>query len=451
MLAPNPFLIAADIFDPPPWAPKDRPPLEPHQVAPPGDWSLWLLEGGRGSGKTEACSRYFASYMRTHPGARGRIIAPTFGDAVESCITGPSGLKSMDPEVRFVPSDPGGAKVFWPNGSQALVLGTPSPRDVDRLRAGGNRHIDWWEEMAANAQLEDAWAQAEFGLRLGSWPHSIASTTPRRTAAYRLIRKMAGTAFTRATMFDNPHNPQAFVDRMRDRYEGTRLGRQELLGLLLDDVEGALWRLDWIDRFRVREPPAVEYRATVVALDPADGNETGDELATCVAGLGLDNDFYVIESLGCRDKTQVEWITEALHLCRKYNAKLVWERNHGGAALRELIELVMGQKGIRAPVREVWASTGKRTRAEPVAALYEGGAVRTQGRVRHIGEHLELEEQMTTFTGSPGEKSPDRMDSLVFAIVDLMGYGTPPGFGDEAGTEGIARYDAGSSDVARWG
>ncbi len=263
---------------------------------------------------------------------------------------------------------------------------------------------------------------------------------------------MAGTAFTRATMFDNPHNPQAFVDRMRGRYEGTRLGRQELLGLMLDDVEGALWRLDWIDAHRVREPPSVEYRATVVALDPADGNETGDELATCVAGLGLDNDFYVIESLGCRDKTQVEWITEALHLCRKYNAKLVWERNHGGAALRELILLVMGQTGIRAPMREVWASTGKRTRAEPVAALYEGGAVRTNGRVRHIGEHLELEEQMTTFIGQPTkgkpEKSPDRMDALVWAITELMGFGTPPGFGEE--DTGVQRYDAGGSGVARW-
>ena len=459
-IAPDPVLTAAaryaaDLYDPPPWNPDNRPKLEPHQIPPDGEWSLWLLEGGRGSGKTEACSRYFAQYMRMNPGTRGRIIAPTFGDAVESCITGPSGLKVLDPEIRFVPSDPGGAKVFWPNGSQALVLGTPAPRDVDRLRAGGNRHIDWWEEMAANAQLEDAWAQAEFGLRLGRWPHSIASTTPRRTAAYRKIRTTEGTAFTRATMFDNPHNPRAFVERMRARYEGTRLGRQELLGLLLDDVEGALWRLDWIDMFRVAAPPATEYRAATVALDPADGTDTGDELATCVAAIGLDNDFYVIESRGCRDKTQVEWITEALHLCRAYNAKLVWERNHGGAALRELIEMVMGQTGIRVPTREVWASTGKTTRAEPVSALYEGGAVRTQGRVRHIGEHLELEEQMTTYTGAkakPGakaEKSPDRMDALVWALYDLMGYGTPPGYGGEE--EGVVPYSDDGGDVARWG
>jgi phage terminase large subunit-like protein len=236
-VAPDPFLLAADLFDPPPWQPEGRPPLEPHQQAPEDEWSLWLLEGGRGSGKTEACARYFASYMRRHPGARGRIIAPTFGDAAESCVNGPSGLLSVDPEIRWVPSDPGGSKVFWPNGSQALVIGTHTPRDVDRLRAGGNRHIDWWEEMAANAQLGDAWDQAQFGLRLGDHPHTIASTTPRSTVAYRRVRASKGTVFTRGTMFDNPHNPADWVASMRERYEGTRIGRQELFGELLTESE----------------------------------------------------------------------------------------------------------------------------------------------------------------------------------------------------------------------
>lgn len=234
---PSPWQIAADIFDPPAWEPEGRPKLEPHQIPPAGRWPLWLLEGGRGCGKTEACSRYFAAYMRTHPGARGRIIAPTFGDAVEACVTGPSGLLSVDPEIRWIPSSPGGSKVTWPNGSEALVLGTPKPSDVDRLRAGGNRHIDWWEEMAANAQLSDAWDQAAFGLRLGDRPHAIASTTPRSTAAYRRIRALSGTVFTRATLFDNPHNPREWVEMMRDRYEGTRIGRQELSGELLTEAE----------------------------------------------------------------------------------------------------------------------------------------------------------------------------------------------------------------------
>ena len=238
--ARDPFEIAADILDPPAWTP-DRAPLEPHQLPPAGAWSLWLLEGGRGCGKTEACARYFAAYMRRNPGHRGRIIAPTFADAAEACVTGASGLQSIDPEIRWLPSAPGGSKVIWPNGSEALVLGTPFPRDVDRLRAGGNRHIDWWEEMAANAQLGDAWDQAAFGLRLGPHPHSIASTTPRTTPDYRRIRALDGVTRTHASLFDNPHLSREFVDQMRSRYEGTRLGRQELGGELIEDVEGALW------------------------------------------------------------------------------------------------------------------------------------------------------------------------------------------------------------------
>lgn len=252
------------------WQPVGRAPLEPHQVAPAGEWSLWLLEGGRGSGKTEACSRYFATYMRTHPGARGRIIAPTFGDAAESCILGPSGLLSVDPEIRWAPSDPGGAKVFWPNGSQALVLGTPTPRDVDRLRAGGNRHIDWWEEMAANAQLADAWDQAALGLRLGERPHSIASTTPRPTGAYRRVRATRATVFTRGTLFDNPHNPADWVETMRERYEGTRMGRQELGGELLTESEpDAVVSLAAVAEARARSVEISPSARIVIACDVA--------------------------------------------------------------------------------------------------------------------------------------------------------------------------------------
>ena len=245
--APDPFALAADIFDPPAWSPEGRPPLEPHQIPPSGDWTLWLLEGGRGCGKTEACARYFATWMRCHPGHRGRIIAPTFGDAVEACISGPSGLLAIDPGIRWLPSAPGGSKVCWPNGSEALVLGTPFPRDVDRLRAGGNRHLDWWEEMAANTLLSKAWDQAALGLRLGAHPHSIASTTPRTTVDYRKIRSQPGVERTHATLFDNPHNPAEWVERMRARYEGTRLGRQELGGEMIDDVEGALWKRAWLE------------------------------------------------------------------------------------------------------------------------------------------------------------------------------------------------------------
>lgn len=189
--------------------------------------------------------------MRQHAGHRGRIIAPTFGDAVEACIIGPSGLLAQNPQIRWLSSAPGGAKVFWPNGAEALVFGTPTPRDVERLRAGGNRHIDWWEEMAANPMLSEAWQQAQLGLRLGSKVCSIASTTPKGSnIAYRKIRKLPGTVLTHATMQDNPHNPPEFVARMLVQFQGTRIGRQELGGELLEDVPGALWSMTTIETNR---------------------------------------------------------------------------------------------------------------------------------------------------------------------------------------------------------
>lgn len=420
---PNAFALAADLLDPPPWEPADRPPLEPHQVPPSGDWTLWLLQAGRGAGKTEACSRYYAGYMRANPGHRGRIIAPTFGDAVEACIRGPSGLLSIDPEVRWMASDPGGAKVYWPNGSEALVFGTPTPRDVERFRASGNRHLDWWEEMAANPMLgtqedeQGAWNQAQLGLRLGRCPHSIGSTTPRTTQAYREIAELSGTVVTRASLFDNPHNPKAWVEQTRSRYEGTRLGRQELLGEFIEDVEGALWQRAWIDSGRVSIAPTL-WQRKVLALDPSDGSSGSDEQAWCLAGIADDHALYVVSSEGVRT-TPTEWLTAAVTLAHQVGAVIVVEKNHGGKFLLELLEQVMRQIGIRVAVKVVTASDGKRTRAEPAAMLYEQGHNTGAPIVRHIGEHPMLEDQMCTWTGEKGQASPDRLDALVWAVAEL--------------------------------
>ncbi len=417
---PDPFLLAADIFDPPAWEPEGRPKLEPHQIPPDGDWSLWLLEGGRGCGKTEACSRYFASYMRANPGHRGRIIAPTFGDAVEACISGPSGLQSVDPDVTWLPSAPGGAKVRWPNGSEALVLGTPFPRDVDRLRASGNRHIDWWEEMAANPQLisEDnysasAWDQAQLGLRLGAHPHAIASTTPRTTPAYRKVRALEGTARTHATLFDNPHNPREWVDMMRRRYEGTRLGRQELDGQLIEDVEGALWTRQMIEAARVDWHP--DLVVVVVAIDPAaTSTASSADTGIIVAGLGVDGHAYVLADRTCHLPPD-GWGQRAVRAYKHHKAdRIVAEVNNGG----EMVEHVILTVDNRVPYRPVHASRGKQTRAEPVAALF-GNPPKRPPRVHLVGGFPELEDQLCTWVPEDAD-SPDRLDALVWAITDLM-------------------------------
>lgn len=416
----NPYAIAADIIDPPKWHPENRPDLEPHQKPPEKlltrESNFWLLEAGRGAGKTEACARYYAEWMHQHPGARGRIIAPTFGDAVEACIDGPSGLRSVDPDVSWHPHATGGSKVTWPNGSQALVVGTPQPRDVDRLRAGGNREIDWWEEMAANTQLKDAWDQAAFGLREG-FPHKIASTTPRNTTPYRAIRSLKKICFTRASLFDNPHLPEEFVVQMKEKYEGTRLGRQELRGELLDDIEGALWTRYMLDAARLPSDKLYvpEMHTVVVAIDPAaTSSEESDDTGIIVVGHGVDGWGYILDDRTCHMKPG-EWGLRAARAFYKWKADyIVGEVNNGG----EMVEHVIATVDPLIPFKAVRASRGKQTRAQPVAALYGDGKKRVS-RIKHVGSFPELEDQMCTWV--PGEEdSPDNMDALVWGVTELF-------------------------------
>jgi phage terminase large subunit-like protein len=423
---PDVWCLVADLLDPPEWEPEGRPELEPHQVPPAGPWDLWLLEGGRGSGKTEACARYFCKYMRTHPGARGRIIAPTFGDAVEACIEGPSGILSIDPEARWLPSAPGGAKLVWPNGSEALVFGTHSPVDVDRLRAGGNRHIDWWEEMAANRQLEDAWDQAQLGLRLGDHPHSIASTTPRSTKTYRGLREThPGTtvARTHGTIDDNPHLNEEWKAARKARYEGTRLGRQELKGELLDDVPGALWTYETLEACRVAEVPC-DLAVVVTAVDPAaTSTASADDTGIVVAALGTDGQGYILADRTCHLPPD-GWGHRVVFTHHEFEGdRVVGEVNNGG----EMVEHVIRTQDDRVPFKAVRASRGKQTRAEPVAALFgtpparaaELGVPERSARVHLVGSHPELEDQLCTWVPEDAG-SPDRLDALVWAVTDLM-------------------------------
>lgn len=404
---------AADLFDPPPWEAKGRPPLEPHQVPPDEPFEFWLLEAGRGAGKTEACSRYYARYMNEHPGTRGRIIAPTLGDAVEACIDGPSGLLSVDPSVTWVPSAVGGSKVRWRNGSEALVLGTHTKRDVDRLRAAGNRELDWFEELAAFTHPREAWDQAAFGRRLGT-PHVIASTTPRATAEYRKLRKLA-TVLTTATTYDNPHNPESWVEGMRARYENTRLGRQELLGLVIEDVEGALWRRVTIEAGRIDPDDLPVLVRVVVAIDPAaTSGPNADDTGIVVAGKGDDGHGYVLADRTCHLGPEA-WAQRAIRAYHQYEADaIVAESNNGG----EMVEAVIRAADPNVNVKLVHASRGKQTRAEPVAALY-GAPPKRPPQVHHVGGFPKLEDQVCTWV--PGdEDSPDRLDALVWALTDLM-------------------------------
>jgi phage terminase large subunit-like protein len=408
--APNPWTLAADVLDPPEWEPRDRPPLEPHQIPPAWRWKLWLLLGGRGSGKTEACARYFARHMRRNPGHRGRIIAPTYGDAVASCVEGPSGLLAIDPEIRFLPSAPGGSKVIWPNGSEAVLIGTPTKREVDRLRSTGNRHIDWWEEMAANPMLGEAWIQADFGLRLGAYPHAIASTTPRVVKRLIALMKKPTTAITRGTIFDNPHlDPEKKADLVAE-YQGTRMGRQELYGELLEDVEDALWTWKMIERMRALWVPDPDLVRACVAVDPAGSSgEDADEVGIVASGKRADGLGAVLADATVQGVGPNAWARRAVALYDEIEAdRLVAEVNFGGEMVEATIRTVRRNVSYAA----VHASRGKRVRAEPVAALCE------QGRVAMAPGLDALAEQLTGWTPESGE-SPGRLDAMVWGLTYL--------------------------------
>ena len=405
-----------------PWHPPGRSDPLPHQQPPDPPWDVWMLMGGRGSGKTEAGARYMARWMRQHPGERARIIAPTLDDAIESAVQGPSGILAMDPDVRWHPTAPGGARLLWPNGSEARVIGTPTPRDVERLRAGGNRGLDWWEELAANPQAEAAWDQAALGLRLGATPHSIATTTPR---ARRLIRRLLdrdGTAVTAATTDDNPHLPDRFRQELERTYAGTRLWRQEVLGELLTDTPGALWTPTLLDQTRVDDHP--DLTEVVVAIDPSGGDQDGnDEQGIIVAGLGVDGHAYVLDDRSCRLAPH-GWARRALQAFDDHEAdRILWEANYGGDMVRSTLQRAAQDLGIDAPLRKVTVTRGKLLRAEPVAALYGDPQQpeAAQPQVHHLTsvDLRDLEDQMTGWTPESGT-SPDRLDALVMAISDLM-------------------------------
>jgi len=394
--------LAEDLARYQPWKPR------PHQVPPAGDWRLWLLLAGRGAGKTDAAAHYVDTYMTAHPGHRLAIIAPTLGDAVESCVNGPSGLRAHNPEI-VMRTAGGGTYVRWPNGSEGKLFGAHTPEDVERLRAGGNRHLAWLEELAAWRYLEQAFEHMEFGLRLGTRPHAVASTTPKPRKRLIELTKDPTVVVTTATTDDNPHLAPAVRARLFERYGGTRIGRQELLGEILLDVPGALWTGANLDLHRVDKAPDLYRVAT--AIDPAvTANDSSDDTGIIVAGIGVDGHGYVLADRTCKMSPD-GWARRAVQAHRDFQGdRIVAETNNGGDMVEHLIRTVDPS----APYTTVHASRGKRVRAEPVAALYE------QGRIHHVGNFPELEAQQVSFLPEGGAEHDDRVDALVWAITWLM-------------------------------
>jgi phage terminase large subunit-like protein len=387
-------------------------------LPPPGDdWNGWLLMAGRGFGKTRTGAEWIKELVETGAAVRIALIGPTAGDVRDVMCEGPAGILAVSSPWCRPEYEPSKRRLTWPNGA---VASTFSSEEADRLR-GPEHDALWADELASWSDAQSTWDMAMFGLRIGVHPRWLITTTPRPIKLIRELLKREGkdVVVTRGSTFANAANLAGpFLDAIRKRYEGTRLGRQELNAELLSDTPGALWQLTWLDAARVEKAPDLER--VVVAIDPAvTSGEDADETGIIAAGIVGDH-AYVLEDASGRYQPH-EWAQKAINLYRKHSAdRIVAEVNNGGAMVESTIRMVDPNVSYRA----VHASRGKVVRAEPVSALYE------QSRVHHVGTFALLEDQLCSFTsdfdrGRAGY-SPDRLDALVWALTELMVSGAQP-------------------------
>ncbi|ADZ71355.1 DNA-packaging protein [Polymorphum gilvum] len=394
-----------------------------HQMPPPGAWSLWLLMGGRGAGKTRAGAEWIRARALGHrwceAAVAGRIalVGETFADVREVMIEGVSGLLAVHPRHERPAWNPSRRRLEWPNGAVAQAF---SAEDPEALR-GPQFDIAWSDELAKWRHAEETFDMLQFGLRLGARPRQLVTTTPRPVPLLKRLIDLPGTALTHAPTRANAlFLAPGFLERIVARYQGTRLGRQELDGELIEDRPDALWRRDALEACRVDRAPDALVRIVVAVDPPATATRRSDGCGLIVAGLGADGVAYVLADRSRRPARPADWAGAAVALWHHYRADcLVAEVNQGG----DMVRAVIAGIDPAVPVRCVRATRGKLLRAEPVAMLYD------QGRVRHVGALPELEDEMADFGpgGLSSGRSPDRLDALVWALSELMpaGRGEP--------------------------
>jgi len=415
----------------------------PSQQEPRGDWSVWLALAGRGYGKTRMGSEWVRSMMcGSTPYARGRVshmalVAETAADARDVMVQSSGGILHCHPPDYRPIYQPSLRKLTWPNGATAH---TYSADDPEQLR-GPEHEAAWSDELAKWRYAQETWDMLQFGLRIGDDPKQLVTTTPRPIDVVRelLSGEATGDTFvTRGSTYENFENlSPKFIRKMRDKYEGTRLGRQELHAEVLDDIPGALWTRAMLELRSSQNPKAAgmkrseelpDMRRVVIGVDPSGTSgevdmrrtekrggdhedEAGDDIGIVAAGLGTDDQYYVLADATV-NFGPAGWAKRVVDTYNKYDADMiVGEANFGGA----MVEYTIRTIDRRVAYRPVHASRGKMVRAQPIAALYE------QGRVRHAGSMSKLEDQMIYMTerGYEGPGSPDRLDAAVWAITDL--------------------------------
>lgn len=382
----------------------------PEQRTPPGNWAYWLILAGRGWGKTRTGAEWMRETVKTCQYTN--LIGATADDARDIMIEGESGILAVCPHDERPEYKSSQRKLVWPNGATSLIFTADEP---ERLR--GKQHGAIWADELAAWRYAESWAQAKFGLRLGANPRACITTTPRPTKLVRSIAADAETVISKGTTYDNRTNlPAKYFKTIITAYEGTRLGRQELMAEILDDNPNALWQRDRVDELRVNLVPPL--KRIVVGVDPAvTSNAQSDLTGIVVVALGVDNHGYVLQD-GSLKASPDRWAQAVIELYRKWSAdRIVAEVNNGG----DLVEAVIRTVDLNASYKAVRAAKGKITRAEPIAALYE------QGRIHHVGSFGALEDEMCDYdpalvmrTSTTTAKSPDRMDALVWGFTELF-------------------------------
>jgi len=405
-------------------------PIRAHWLAERGhwDWLIWMILAGRGWGKTRTGAEDVVKYALEHPGSRTALVAPTFSDGRDTMVEGESGILGILPSSLLEDWNRSIGELVLTNGSRMKIFTAERP---ERLR-GPQHHRAWADELAAWEYLQDTWDMMMFGLRLGENPQVIITTTPKplkfiRNLVKRSAEPSGGVIITTGSMYENAKNlARAALQELKNAYEGTRLGRQELNAEILDDVEGALFSMKDINDARLQEYLVPELynvvNQIVIGVDPAVTSNEGSDatgivvVAKTVSPCPFCHDAQGAHALVIDDRTMkgtpLEWGKTVIKAFNDWQANwIIPEVNQGGDLVIANLRAI--QDGL--PIDPVRASKGKVLRAEPVAALYQ------QGKVHHLGRALpDLEEEMTTWDPEGNEPSPDRLDALVWAVTKLM-------------------------------
>ena len=384
----------------------------PNQIAPDGNWTTWLILAGRGFGKTRTGAEWIRERVESGLSKRIALIGKTPADVRDVMIEGESGLLNISPPYNMPTYEPSKRRLTWDNGAIAQTFSSYEP---DQLR-GSQFDTAWADEMASWEYPEETWDNLMFALRLGEKPQVCVTTTPRPLQLLINLRDAKTTVLTKGTSYDNRENlNQQFFDSILSKYKNTRLGMQEIYAEILEESDNAMWKREWLDEGRLQEAPQ-ELERVVVAIDPAvTSKKTSDETGIIVAGKDSEGKFYVLNDSSAR-YTPSAWSEKAIMLYNQYECdKIIAEVNNGG----QLVEHTLRTQSENVPYKSVHASRGKRTRAEPIASLYE------QGKVHHVGNLERLENQLCNLEANSGDPSPDRLDALVWALTELSGSGNP--------------------------